>query len=316
MDRTKILALVLAGGSGTRLHPLTAEHAKPAIPFAGGHRIVDFVLSNLVNSEIASIYVLAQYKPQSLIEHIRAAWAPALRGPGRFVNVVLPGVDVAHGPFLGTADAVHKNLHLCAHHAPDLVAVFAADHVYRMDVGQMIEAHVQSRADISVAAVPVRVELASHFGIIAAQTDGRIREFQEKPEHPVPIPERPSHAYASMGNYLFDPGVLGALLDEAARRGETDFGRHILPRATATHRVFAYDFAGNRVPGILPHEEPNYWRDVGTIQAYRAAQRDTSGPRPKFGLANKRWPIGGNVRGGVPEHVAVPHSVLIQGETR
>ena len=212
MDPTKVLALVLAGGNGTRLHPLTAEHAKPALPFAADYRIVDFVLSNLVNSGITSIYVLAQYKPQSLIEHIRAVWAPALRGPGRFVSVVLPGAESARAPFLGTADAVHKNLHLCARHAPDLVAVFAADHVYRMDVGQMVEAHVLSKADISVAAVPVPVERASPFGIIAAQADGRIREFQEKPERPVPIPERPSHAYASMGNYLFDPGVLAALL--------------------------------------------------------------------------------------------------------
>ncbi|MGB5080367.1 MAG: sugar phosphate nucleotidyltransferase [Burkholderiales bacterium] len=303
----KILALVMAGGEGSRLHPLTADRAKPAISFAGRYRIVDFVLSNLVNSGITSIYVLAQYKPQSLIEHIRAAWAPALRGPGRFVSVVLPGADLARGPFLGTADAVRKNLHLCARHAPDLVAVFAADHVYRMDVGQMVEAHVQSKADVSVAAVPVPVERASPFGIIAAHADGRIHEFQEKPERPAPIPQRPSHAYASMGNYLFDPGVLAELLDKTARPGETDFGRHILPRAMATHRVFAYDFACNRVPGILPHEERNYWRDVGTIEAYRAAQRDASGPRPKFSLANGRWPIGGGSRGRVAERTATLH---------
>lgn len=290
------LAFVLAGGRGCRLHPLTAEHAKPAIPFTGGHRIVDFVLSNLVNSGITSIYVLAQYKPRSLIEHIGSVWAPALRGRDRFVDVMLPGMDSQRGPFLGTADAVHKNLHLCRRHAPDLVAVFAADHVYRMDVGQMINAHMDSRAEISVAAVPVPVDRASPFGIIATDVDGRIREFQEKPDRPVPIPERPSHAYVSMGNYLFDPRVLAELLDEAARRGETDFGRHILPRASASHRVFAYDFARNQVPGVRPHEEPNYWRDVGTIQAYRAAQRDASGPSPKFSLANERWPIGGGSR--------------------
>ena len=307
----KILALVLAGGEGSRLHPLTAEHAKPALPFANGYRIVDFVLSNLVNSGITSIYVLAQYKPQSLIEHIRSAWAPALRGPGRFVNVVLPGPDSARGPFHGTADAVHKNLHLCARHAPDLVAVFAADHVYRMDVGQMVDVHVQCKADASVAAVPVPVEWASHFGIIATHADGRIREFQEKPRRPVPIPERPSHAYASMGNYVFDPGVLAKLLNEAARRGETDFGRHILPRATATHRVFAYDFAGNRVPGIRAHEEPNYWRDVGTVEAYGAAQRDASSSRPKFSLTNEHWPIGANSRAGAHERGATAHAMSL-----
>ena len=288
----KILALVLAGGCGSSLHPLTAEHAKPALPFVNGYRIVDFVLSNLLNSGITSIYVLAQYKPQSLVEHIRTAWAPALHGTGCFVRIVLPGSDPARGPFLGTADAVHKNLHLCARHAPDVVAVFAADHVYRMDVGQMLEAHVKSNAQVSVAAIPVPIEWASHFGIITTHSDGRIREFQEKPKRPAPIPERPDHAYASMGNYLFEPNTLSALLEQAARRGETDFGRHVLPRATRTQRVFAYDFTGNRVPGTAPHEEPNYWRDIGTIEAYRAAQRDASGPRPRFSLVNERWPLG------------------------
>ena len=289
----KILAFVLAGGQGCRLHPLTAEHAKPALPFVDGYRIVDFVLSNLVNSEITSIYVLAQYKPRSLVEHIRSTWSPALERTGGFVSVVLPGAGPDAGTFQGTADAVHKSLHLCARHAPELIAVFAADHVYRMDVRQMAEAHLRNAAQVSVAAVPVPLERASAFGIIRAEADGRIRDFEEKPGRPAPIPQRPSHAYASMGNYLFDPIVLSALLEEAARRGETDFGRHVLPRAVRTHRIFAYDFASNRVPGTRPHEEPSYWRDVGTIEAYRAAQRDASGPRPKFSLANDAWPIRG-----------------------
>ena len=254
----KILALVLAGGQGSRLHPLTAEHAKPALAFGSGYRIVDFVLSNLVNSGVMPIYVLAQYKPQSLVEHINVTWERAFHDPGRFVSVVLPEPSAACGPFLGTADAVYKNLHLCARHAPDLIAVFAADHVYRMDVRQMAEAHVNNRADISVAAIPFPIELASSFGVIEARADGRIRDFQEKPERPACIPARPSHAYASMGNYLFNPGVLAGLLEQAARRGETDFGKHVLPRATASLRVFAYNFAHNRVPGILPYEEPGY----------------------------------------------------------
>lgn len=295
----KVLALVLAGGKGTRLLPLTAEHAKPALPFGPGYRIVDFVLSNLINSGITSIYVLAQYKPESLIAHIRSAWVPALRGPGSFVTVVAPGDDPTCTPFQGTADAVYKTLYLCARHSPDLVAVFAADHVYRMDVGQMIDQHMDSGADISVAAVPVRIEQASCFGIIKAHADGRIREFLEKPDHPAPIPGRPAYAYASMGNYVFDTDVLVALLHEAAYRGETDFGRHILPRATATHRVVAYDFTANRVPGVRSHEEPNYWRDVGTIEAYWAAQRDVAGARPKFSLSNGCWPVGRALYGQV-----------------
>src|SRR3990172_7180950 len=157
MDPAKVLALVRAGGNGTRLHPLTAEHAKPALPFAAGYRIIDFVLSNLVNSNIGSIYVLAQYKPRSLIEHIRTAWAPWSKGVQPFITVVLPETNGGTGSFKGTADAVYQNLHLFGRHRPDLVAVFAADHVYRMDVGQMVSFHQQNDAEVSIAAVPVPI---------------------------------------------------------------------------------------------------------------------------------------------------------------
>lgn len=289
----KTIAFVLAGGCGSRLLPLTAHEAKPALDFAGGTRIIDFVLSNLVNSGIERIYVLAQYKPQSLVDHVRAIWAPVLRRCGGSVQVVLPNPDRA---FLGTADAVHKNLHLCTRDAPDLVAVFAADHVYRMDVGQMVLAHQRNGADVSVATMPVSLERSCGFGIVEVDAGGRILAFQEKPTHPRPMPGRPGHACASMGNYLFDPGVLRTLLDAAASRGETDFGHHVLPHATRIHRVCAYDFSDNRVTGTLPHEEPNYWRDVGTIEAFRAAQQDALGPAQKFSLDNELWPIGGRSR--------------------
>ena len=291
MAATRILAMVLAGGTGTRLHPLTAEHAKPALPLAGGCRIVDFVLGNLVNSGIVSIYVLAQHKPSSLVEHIRCTWDPVIRGPDRFVRVVLPERGQTGEGFLGTADAVYQNLSLVNQHRPDLVAVFAADHVYHMDVAQMVEFHRLSRAAISVAAVPVPLEEASAFGIIVTARDGRVKEFQEKPQHPAPIPTRPTHAYASMGNYLFEPRVLAELLEEAHGRGESDFGRHILPRASRSHRVFAYDFRSNRVPGLRTGEEPHYWRDVGTLAAYEGAQADISGPKPRFNVANACWPV-------------------------
>jgi len=297
MTPMKILALVLAGGEGSRLYPLTAKHAKPALPFAGGYRIVDFVLSNLVNSGIFSIYVLAQYKPRSLIEHIRAAWMLACRGPKRLVNVVLPRTDVEPGCFKGTADAVYQNLELVERHRPDLVAVFAADHVYRMDVRQMVRFHVERAAEVSIAAVPVPVEKASSFGTIGTSADGRVTDFQEKPERPVPIPADPERAYASMGNYLFNPAVLAELLQQAHRHRETDFGRHVLPRARCSHRVFAYDFAGNRVPGVRLHEERGYWRDVGNIETYMAARQDVSGQEPRFRLINHEWPIhGGSYR--------------------
>jgi glucose-1-phosphate adenylyltransferase len=287
----KILAMVLAGGNGTRLHPLTAEHAKPALPFARGYRIVDFVLSNLVNSGISTIHVLVQYKPRSLIAHIRNAWAPWCAGAQPAITVALAQANAEGGPFKGTADAVYQNLDLIERERPDLVAVFAADHIYRMDVRQMARFHQERGAEVSIAAAPVPIELASAFGIMATGSAGELREFQEKPGRPAPMPADARRAYASMGNYLFDPGVLRELLEQAARRGDTDFGCHILPRLAHSHRVFAYDFGSNIVPGVRPYEERGYWRDIGTPDAYRAAQRDVLGPLPRFDLVNPHWPI-------------------------
>lgn len=291
MRKERILAMVLAGGQGTRLRPLTLKRAKPALPLANGCRIVDFVLSNLVNSGICAIHVLVQYKASSLVDHIRRTWAPAVRGPGRFVECVLPDAASGHKGFLGTADAVYRSLSLLRRHHPELVAIFAADHVYRMDVAQMVDFHRRLEAAISVAAVPVPLQSASCFGVIVAGRDGRIEDFQEKPPQPRPIVAKPTHAYASMGNYLFDPDVLSTLLEEAHGRGETDFGEHVLPRAIRSHPVFAYDFSGNRVPGLRPFEEPSYWRDVGTLDAYRQARADVAGPQARFRLDNGYWPI-------------------------
>jgi glucose-1-phosphate adenylyltransferase len=285
----KIVALVLAGGEGTRLYPLTAEHAKPALPFAHGCRIVDFVLANLVNSEISTIYVLAQYKPDSLVRHIAGTWAPRFADSEGTLKVLLPRSN--RQLFRGTADAVHQYLDLIQAHAPDLVAVFAADHVYRMDVRQMVDFHHRWRADATVAAIAVPLEQASSFGIMCAHSDGRVREFQEKPKHAAPIPNRPGRAYASMGNYLFEPQALEEALAAGARRGATDFGRDILPFMCDSARVFAYDFAQNTVPGVQEFEEPAYWRDVGTLTALAAAQQDVMGHRPRFNLRNRRWPI-------------------------
>jgi len=287
----KILALVLAGGEGTRLYPLTARHAKPALPFANGYRIIDFVLSNLVNSGVSSIYVLAQYKPHSLIEHLTAAWAPQFNAKDCFLTVILPGRESGAGSFRGTADAVYQNLHLIERHRPDLVGVFAADHVYRMDVRQMAGFHTGRNADVSIAAVPVPIEYASSFGVMVTGRDGRIHEFQEKPAQPVPMPADPNRAYASMGNYLFSSSVLGDLLEEANGRGGCDFGQHIMPHLPGRYRTFAYDFMNNVVPGIAPHEERGYWRDVGTVEALVTAQRDILGPQPRFNLHNHKWPI-------------------------
>ena len=287
----KILAMVMAGGNGTRLHPLTAEHAKPALMFAAGYRVIDFVLGNLVNSRTLPIYVLAQYKPQSLVEHIHTAWAPWSTGPNPVMSVVLPGTHGTNAPYKGTADAIYQNLHLIERHRPDLVAVFAADHVYRMDVRQMACFHQERGAEVSIAAVRVPIAQAFAFGIMATDRAGELREFQEKPEQPMPIPADPGHAYASMGNYLFNPGVLVELLEEANRRGAADFGRHVMPLLPRRDGAWVYDFASNKVPGVCPHEERGYWRDIGTIEAYEAAQRDVLGPLPRFNPVNPEWPI-------------------------
>ena len=293
MAPQKILALVMAGGEGTRLYPLTAHQAKPAVPFINGLRLIDFVLSNFVNSHIHQIYVLAQHKPQSLIEHIDNVWAPRSRHPESFIKVRLPERGRVTGHFNGTADAVYQQLDLIQQHKPDLVAVFAADHVYRMDVRQMAAFHRERDAEITVAAVPVPIERASSCGVIVPRPDGYICEFQEKPERPAPIPTDPSRAYASMGNYLFDPRVLIELLEETNQRNATDFGQHIMPHLPCKQRLFAYDFLCNRTPGVRPHEERGYWRDVGTREALSAAKNDVLGARPRFNLRNQSWPIHG-----------------------
>jgi glucose-1-phosphate adenylyltransferase len=316
MIAPNILALVLAGGEGTRLHPLTQHRSKPAVPFGGRFRIVDFVLSNLVNSKIFCIYLLVQYKSQSLIEHIRRSWLLAPIFPEQFIAVVPP--QMREGPewFQGTADAVYQNLGLIEKRSPDLVVVFGADHVYRMDVRQMVSFHLRSHADVSIAALPVPIEGASAFGIIDADQDGSVRNFCEKPGDPSPMPGDPARAFASMGNYIFTTDVLINTLREGHRLGEKDFGKDLLPRLIQTKRVFAYDFCRNRIPGIRASEEQAYWRDVGTIDAYFAAHQDLLGAEPKFDLFNPGWRIGSsNYQGPSPKflHAELDNSIISAG---
>lgn len=287
MTTPRILAIVLAGGNGTRLHPLTVDDSKPALPFARGYRIIDFVLSNLINSGIYDIHVVVQYKPRSLVEHLHAAWMPWFKR----ISIIHPPAKAGEGGFKGTADAVFQNLQLIEEVQPDLVAVFASDHVYRMDIRQMAKFHQQRQANVTIAAVPVPLSIASSFGIMATGPSGVLREFQEKPEQPLPIIGNPEYAYASMGNYLFDPDVLRELLLLAHVRGETDFGRHILPRLASNRMTYAYNFADNWIAGVEAYEEPHYWRDIGTLEALAQARQDVSGPRPRFNLANRHWPI-------------------------
>jgi glucose-1-phosphate adenylyltransferase len=311
-----ILAIVLAGGGGSRLRPLTEYRSKPAVPFGGRYRVVDFVLSNLVNSKIFAIYLLVQYKSQSLIEHIRRSWVMAPIFPEQFIAVVPP--QMREGPewFQGTANAVYQNLGLIEQHAPDLVVVFGADHIYRMDVRQMVDFHLRSGADVTVAALPVPIGLASAFGIIDAAADGVIRGFREKPIDPAPRPSDPARAFASMGNYIFKTDVLINALRDGHRLGEKDFGKDILPRLVHTKRVYAYDFSENRIPGIRDYEEQGYWRDVGTIDAYFDAHQDLLGVEPKFDMFNPKWRIGSSNYQGPSSKVGraeVENSIISSG---
>ena len=282
----------MAGGRGDRLQPLTKTRSKAAVPFGGRHRIIDFVLSNFVNSGVYGIYVLVQYKAQSLIEHLSAGWRIGGRLPETFVTVVPPQMRSGETWYKGTADAVYQNLNLIQDFGPDLVAVFGADHIYRMDLRQMIDFHVANRADATVAALPVPLAAARSFGVIAAGSDGRIEGFQEKPSAPQPMPGDASRALGSMGNYIFRSDLLWDVLSEDAHHPtDHDFGRTILPSLCQKHRVFAYNFLENRVPGLHPYEVPAYWRDVGTIAAYYNAHMDLLGAQPAFDLDNHRWPM-------------------------
>jgi glucose-1-phosphate adenylyltransferase len=291
MKQPKILAIVMAGGEGARLSPLTSQNSKPSLPFGSRYRIVDFVLSNLLNSNIQAIYLLVQYKSQSLIEHVRKAWVVSPMRNEEFVTVVPPQMMTGGDWFQGTADAVYQNLNLIQLHNPDLVLVFGADHVYRMDLRQMVDFHREREADVTVAALPVPIADARGFGVIVADHAGRVSEFQEKPANPTPMPSDPTRAYASMGNYLFDAKVLVEALKAANERGEHDFGQHVLPKLKETHRLFAYDFATNKVPGVKPYEEPAYWRDVGTLDAYFSAHQDMVAWPPRFDVFNPQWRI-------------------------
>ncbi len=303
MRRPRILGMILAGGKGDRLFPLTKARSKPAVPFAGKHRIVDFVLSNFINSAIYAIYVLVQYKSQSLIEHLRTTWRWRIGGglKDTFITTVPPQMRLGESWYQGTADAVYQNLNVIRDFRPDLVAVFGADHIYRMDLGQMVMCHLENRADATVAALPVPLAAASSFGVIEVDRNQRIIGFEEKPTHPKPMPNDPGCAYSSMGNYLFETDLLvETLLEDSRRSTEHDFGRTIIPELFPEHRVFAYNFLSNEVPGVKPYEERGYWRDVGTLRAYWEAHMDLLGPTPAFDLQNTQWPILGEIYDGPP----------------
>ena len=299
--RARVLAMIMAGGKAERLQPLTRERSKPAVPFGGRHRLIDFVLSNFMNSELPSIYVLVQYKSQSLIEHLRVAWRTSGLMPDFFVTVVPPQMRFGAAWYRGTADAVLQNLNLVDDFSADVVAIFGSDHIYRIDVNQMLAFHGESGAEVTIAARPVPVEDASPFGVLSVDRAGRVVAFAEKPPAPAPMPDDPGHALVSMGNYLFSrQALVDALVADARRSTDHDFGRSIIPELVPGGRVFAYDFQRNEVPGVKPYEEAGYWRDVGTIDAYWEAHMDLLGESPRFDLDNRYWPIRSEHHPGPP----------------
>ncbi|MFQ5926036.1 MAG: glucose-1-phosphate adenylyltransferase, partial [Terriglobia bacterium] len=289
----RILAFVMAGGRGERLWPLTRDRTKPAVPFAGRYRIIDFVLSNLVNSGIHAIYVLTQYKAQSILEHIQRGWMHRVAGRDAFIRVVPAQMQLGPDWYQGTADAVFQNINLLEQFQPDVVAVFGADHIYKMNIRQMVNFHLESGAKISVACVPVSREEAGDFGILSVDENGKVKRFLEKPDEAPTLPNNPELALASMGNYVFDPETLVEVLRADAARPDSahDFGHSIMPVLPDTCAMYAYDFSLNRIPGSHAPEEKAYWRDLGTIEAYYEANLDLKNVQPQLNLFNWKWPI-------------------------
>ena len=289
-----VLSMILAGGEGKRLFPLTAERAKPAVPFGGRYRIIDIVLSNFVNSGLTRIKVLTQYKSASLEEHIARAWRLAAMTDD-YIEPMPAQQRTGGSWYKGSADAVFQCKHVIDDDNPDIVAIFGGDHVYKMDVRQMIDTHVALDADVTIAAIPVPKAEAWDFGVLEVDAEGRVQAFHEKVKDPPEMPGKPGMCLASMGNYIFNKQ---ALVEEIARDAlipddETkhDFGRDVLPYMVKTGRaVFCYDFAENRVPGEGERER-GYWRDVGTVDAYWEAQMDLVAVQPQFNFYNARWPI-------------------------
>jgi glucose-1-phosphate adenylyltransferase len=289
----RVLAFVLAGGKGTRLHPLTKERAKPAVPFGGRYRIVDFVLSNLINSGIYSIYVLVQFKSQSLLQHLREGWEVSGLLKNNFIIPVPAQMRSQHEDwYRGTADAIYQNINLIEQADPHVVVIFGADHIYRMNIRQMIEYHVEKRAGATVAAIPVQKELASEFGVVETTPEGSIVGFHEKRTDAPTMPQDPTRVYASMGNYVFSTDLLLRELYEDARNPDSahDFGKNILPGLIGKADMYAYDFQTNVIPGD-PIGSPQYWRDVGTLDAYYEASMDLRAVSPELNLYNRQWPL-------------------------
>jgi len=288
-----VLAILLAGGAGERLFPLTKDTAKPAVPFGGAYRIIDFTLSNCINSDVRKIFILTQYKALDLIRHVRDGWHILSAEMGEYIEIIPPMKRVSEDWYQGTADAVFQNWQSIEAEAPDQTLILAGDHIYKMNYHEMLDWHRRYRADITIATIQVPPEDASRFGVAEIGPDYRIVGFEEKPQHgnPMRSPFDPAMVSASMGIYVFNTGVLLDALHEDAQDPESshDFGRDVIPRLLSRARVIAYDFRD------INAKQVRYWRDVGTLDAYYEATMDLVDVVPEFNLYDRRWPIRTNV---------------------
>lgn len=281
-----ILTMVLAGGKGERLYPLTQQRAKPAVPFGGKYRIIDFTLSNCLNSGLRKISVLIQYKSHSLDRHIRMAWSILNPELGEFIASIPPQQRISEDWYKGTADAVYQNLFLLDAERPKFLLVLAGDHIYKMNYADMLNFLVDKDADAVVGAIEFPLSEASRFGVLSVDENYRILQFDEKPKNPFPLPDDPSQAFVSMGIYLFKADVIREQLTEDARRESLhDFGRDIIPHMIQSHRVFAFKFQDENRKAV------KYWRDIGTVDAYWEANMDLVAVDPQFNLYDQNWPI-------------------------
>jgi len=287
------LVMILAGGEGKRLHPLTQDRAKPAVPFGGRYRIIDFVLNNFINSGFFKLKVLTQYKSDSLNKHISKGWqlSPFLN---QYVDLVPAQMRTGGSWYTGTADAVYQNIFHIHDENPDYVCVFGGDHIYKMDVYQMLKFHKQKEADLTISAIPIPIEEAHEFGIIEVDKDWRLTGFIEKPQKaPKPMPNNPNMCLASMGNYIFTKDILVNALEEDAKIKDSnhDFGKNVIPMLLKQgKKVFIYNFNDNTFPGMT-EQEKGYWRDVGCIDAYWQANMDLLDYKPELNLYSKEWPL-------------------------
>ena len=291
LGSANVLAMIMAGGEGSRLYPLTRDRAKPAVIFGGKYRIIDFVLNNFVNSGFCKIKVLTQFKADSLIRHLTNGWQLSSM-LGQYVDPVPAQMRTGKNWYQGTADAIYQNINLIYDEKPDFVAVFGADHIYKMDISRMLNYHRDNGAICTVAAIPKPIEEASQFGVIQIDQNGRMIGFEEKPEKPKPMPGNPKMALCSMGNYIFNTGFLVRKLNEDAEDKDSshDFGKNIIPSIFKEYPVYVYDFHTNVIPGESP-QQCQYWEDVGTLEAYYRANMTLRDVIPEINLYNDWWPI-------------------------